>query len=243
MDKFIYSKLTDSAKAALDETMQEVANRVLEKAFNNASSRNTADKEISLRDIVEAKEEILYQKVEIDIQDFKQKRIGLFLSMSGAAYAVFGIVIYLFLNKSFDTENDIGLIIAAIGILMSVLAFYYTQLSSRKKIGLIEKNIRTERDNSEFEIVRRWQVIETLGSELMRKEGMSHDMSKSMNLIIKFLTSSMLDISKTNDLQRILMTRNEIVHRGLNLSKMETEDLINKADFIIDELEKKMKKY
>lgn len=158
MDKLTYSKLTESAKIALDETKQEIADKILEKAYRNALSKKTAEKEISLSDIIEAKEEILYKRTEATKQDSKRRRLSLMLSMSGALYAVFGIVFYLYQNKSFDTTKDLGLIIAAIGIMMSIVAFYYTQLISRKKFKVIEKDTQTERDYSEFEIVRRWQA-------------------------------------------------------------------------------------
>ncbi|ALM20535.1 hypothetical protein AAT17_04425 [Nonlabens sp. MIC269] len=243
MDKLTYNKLTESARIALDETTQEIADKILDKAYRNAVSKNTAEKEISLSDIIEAKEEILYKRTEITKQDSRRKRLSLMLSMSGALYAVFGIVFYLYQNKSFDTTKDLGLIIAAIGIMMSVVAFYYTQLISRKKIKVIEKDVQTERDYSEFEVVRRWQAIEKLGSELMRKEGISDNKSRSINFIIQFLSDSILDKDYSMYLRQVLMARNDVVHGGLKLSRFELENLTKKADLIIGELENKIKKH
>jgi hypothetical protein len=60
MDKNIYNKMTESAKTALEETTKEVTEMIIKKAYQNANQKNTADKEISLRDIIEAKEEILF---------------------------------------------------------------------------------------------------------------------------------------------------------------------------------------
>ncbi|MDV7187967.1 hypothetical protein R3X25_11800 [Lutibacter sp. TH_r2] len=243
MDNSTYSKLTESAKIALDETKQEIVDKILEKAYRNALSKNTAEKEISLSDIIEAKEEVLYQRNEVTKQDSKRKKWTLMLSMSGALYAVFGIVFYLYQNKSFDTTKDLGLIIAAIGIMMSVVAFYYSLLISRKKVQIREKDVQTERDYSEFEIVRRWQAIEKLGSELMRKEGISDNKSRSINFVIQFLSDSILDKNTSMNLRQVLMARNDVVHGGLKLSRFELENLTKKADLIIGELENKIKKH
>jgi 23S rRNA maturation mini-RNase III len=243
MDNSTYSKLTESARIALDETKQEIADKILEKAYKSALSKNTADKEISLSDIIEAKEEILYKRTESTKQDSKRKRWTLMLSMSGALYAVFGIVFYLYQNKNFDTTKDLGLIIAAIGIMMSVVAFYYNLLISRKKVQIRENNIQTERNYSEFEIVRRWQAIEKLGSELMRKEGVSDNKSRSINFIIQFLSESILSDNHSINLKQILLARNDVVHGGLKLTHFELETLTKKADLIIGELENKIKKH
>jgi hypothetical protein len=243
MDKNIYSKLTESAKTALEETTREVTEMIIEKAYQNANQKNTADKEISLRDIIEAKEEILFKRMDINKQESKKKRLTLLLSMTGAVYSVFGILFYLYQNKSFDTTKDLGLIIAALGILISITAFYYSQLLSRRKIELIKNNSIIERDNSEFEIVRRWQTIEKLGTDLMQREGISDDRAKSFNYILKYLSDKLFDNSKTDQLRRLLMARNQVVHSGVTMTKIEIEELIKTADEIIDELEKRTKKH
>jgi hypothetical protein len=243
MDKNIYNKLTDSAKNALEETSKEFVDMIIEKAYQNASVKNTADKEISLRDIIEAKEEILYKKTDLNKQDSRKKRLTLMLSMTGALYSVFGILFYLYQNKNFDTTKDLGLIIAALGILISIVAFYYSQLLTRQKIEIIKDNTVTERDNSEFEIVRRWQTIEKLGTELMLKDGISDNKARSFNYILNYLSEKLLDNSKTDNIRKLLMARNQVVHSGINLTKIEIEEMIKTADQIIDELEKQTKKH
>jgi hypothetical protein len=239
MDKNIYSKLTDSPKTALEETTREVTELIIDKAYQNAKQKNIADKEISLRDIIEAKEAILYKKLDLNKQESRKKRMMLLLSMTGAVYSVFGILFYLYQNKSFDTTKDLGLIIAALGILISIMAFYYSQLVSKRKVELIKDNSIIERDNSEFEIVRRWQTIEKIGSDLMLKEGISDNRAKSFNFIISYLSEKLSDNSKKNELRKLLMARNQVVHSGNTLTKFEIEEMIKIADGIIDELEKK----
>ena len=243
MDKNVYNKLTDSARIALDETSKEVLEMILEKAYQNANVKNTADKEISLRDIIEAKEEILFKRMDINKQESRKKRLTLMLSMTGALYSVLGILFYLYQNKNFDTTKDLGLIIAALGILISIGAFYYSQLLTRRKVEIIKDNTVTERDNSEFEIVRRWQTIEKLGTDLMLKDGISDNKARSFNYILSYLSEKILDNSKTDSIKKLLIARNQVVHSGINLTKFEIEEMINTADQIIDELERHTKKH
>lgn len=243
MDKSIYNKLTNSARIALDETTLEIAEMIIEKAYKNANLKNTADKEISLRDIIEAKEEILFKRTDLRNLESRKKRMTLMLSMSGALYAVFGIIFYLYQNKKFDTTKDLGLIIAALGILISLVGFYYSQLVVKRKVEIIKDNIITERDNSEFEIVRRWQTIEKLGTDLMLQDGISDNKARSFNYILNYLSEKLLDNSTTDSLKKLLVARNQVVHSDNNLTKIEIEEMIRTADQIIDELENRAKKH
>jgi hypothetical protein len=239
MDKSIHNKLTESARTALDETSREVVEMIIEKAYQIANVKNTADKEISLRDIVEAKEQILFKSAELSKQESRKKRLTLMLSLTGAMYSVFGIIFYLVQNNNFDTTKDLGLIIAALGILISLITFYYSELLTKRKVNLIKDNTITQRDNSEFEIVRRWQTIEKLGTDLMLKDGISDNKARSFNYILNYLSEKLLDNSKTDSLKKLLMVRNKVVHSGMNLTKIEIDEMIKTADQIIDELEKR----
>ena len=239
MDKNTYEKLTDSAKKALCETLDEVREMIIDKAYQNANQNNTADKEISLRDIIEAKEEVLYKRKKLEINDKEsgKKRVALILSMAGAAYAAFGIVFYLVQDASFNTTKDIGIIVTAVGILVSILSFYYLLLT-RRKVDSSKDNIVIKHDNSEFEIVRRWQTIEKLGTELMLREGFSNDEAKSFNNILSYL-SDKLTAKETYQLRKVLMARNRVVHNESPMSEVEVKEMIRIADEIIDELEKR----
>lgn len=238
MDKRIYEKMTDSAKSALEQTVHELTETILEKAYQKASLNNTADKEISLRDIIEAKEELLSPKSKEIKQEYRKRRMSLMLSMVGFAYAVFGILFYIYQNNNYDITKDIGLIIAAIGIMISMMAFFYTQLFTAKNRGLLIDKTISERNNFEYEIVRKWQEIEKLGTELMLKEGVSDNRAKSINFIVEFLSKELSNTISTEKFKKLLITRNELVHKGIVLSKNEIEEMLFIADEIISELKK-----
>ncbi len=241
MDKSIYNKLTESAKTALDETTREVTELIIEKAYQNAIQNNTADKEISLSDIIEAKEEILYRRTNISHKEFRKKGLLLMLSMTGAFYSMFGIIIYLYQNKSFDIATDIGLIIAALGLLISIIAFYYSKLMTARKVELFKGDTVITRDYSEFEIIRRWQTIEKYGTDLMLRDGVSETQAKSFSFLLNYLSEAIFDNLKKDDLRKLLKARNRILHGSTALTKGEIEEMIKTADDIIDELERQRK--
>ena len=86
MDKNIENKLTDAAKDGLNQTVQEIADLILEKAIQKARVSNTFDKEISLREIIEAKNEILSQNEILVRKQNKRRRIVQLLAITGCIY-------------------------------------------------------------------------------------------------------------------------------------------------------------
>ena len=62
MDKKLYEKLTDSAKNELDNSTKEIYELLIYKAYLVAKKKNTGDKEISLSDILLAKNQ-LFSKI------------------------------------------------------------------------------------------------------------------------------------------------------------------------------------
>src|SRR3989344_2768224 len=116
-------KLTPSARIALKETADEISLKILDRAFEIAQSRNTSEMEISLRDIIEAKEQLLDFKIQQEKSDSRRKRLSLMISLSGAIYALAGIILFMYQSNSFDIKSDLGLIVSSIGILTMLLGF------------------------------------------------------------------------------------------------------------------------
>lgn len=125
-------KLTPSAKEALSDTMQELHELLINKANSIAQKDQTADKEISLRDILEAKDSLFKSKIEREKADYRRKRLMTMFSLTGALYSLIGIVVYMYQNKDFVLEKNLGLLIAFTGVVAIFIGFVYTQLLSRR---------------------------------------------------------------------------------------------------------------
>ena len=105
----------------------------------------------------------------------------------------------------------------------------------------IQKSQATvEKTNFEYEIVKKWQKIELLGTELMLKRGISDNRAKSISYILDFLSKELSDTIKIENLKKLLAARNQIVHNNVMLSKAEIENVITIANEIINELAKKL---
>lgn len=178
-------------------------------------------------------------------EDYKRKRLLSLITMTGALYSIVGIFIYMYQNNDISLDNNLGLLVAFTGIITIFFGFVYSQYISRKKEivninrdVIIEKEIFTSNFNDDYDIVRKWQIIEKLGSNLMRQNGYNNNESKSINDILKFLSNELQSDKLYIDLRELLSIRNKIVHESTYLSKNERLMFINKANRIIESLEK-----
>lgn len=239
MDKnYIYdNKLTPSAKEALEETMLELQDLLLSKANSIAQKGQTADKEISLRDILEAKESLFKAKLEKEKAEYRRKRMMMLISSTGALYSVIGIFIYIYQNKDFTIEKNLGLIITFVGILTAIMGFFYSFLFTKRYDAIQKVDSEYQNDDNDFDIIKKWQIIEKLGSNLMRQKGYSTNESKSINDILKFLSMELKSDKLYLEMRELLSIRNKILHEEYNLSRNEKQLYLNKAEKIIKLLE------
>lgn len=240
MDKNIYSnKLTPSAKEAFNETVNEFENILIARAFSIAQNGRGSDKEISLRDILEARDSIMNIKTELLKQNYKRKRVMLLITMTGALYSIIGLFIYMYQNNDINLENNLGLLISFTGIVTIFIGFVYSQYISRKvNLGGVEKNISISNVEDDFDIIRKWQIIEKLGSNLMRQNGYNINESKSINDILKFLSNELQNDKLYIDMRELLLIRNKLLHENIHLNRNERLLYINKANKILELLEK-----
>lgn len=230
--------LTKSAKEELEKYLTEEKERILREASERASSLDFNVQEIALRDILEAIGQKEYKKTQIKKSDYRRKRMTMLLAMSGVLYSLIGILMYLYQNSKFDIKDDLGLILAAVGILVTFMAFFYNQLYMLKGKRDIE---RGEKDSysseSDFSIVERWTVIEKLTRDIIEKE--SNEKPKSFNQILDYLRNDKSFSEKDHlELRELLMLRNKILHESINISNSKRKEYLNTADNLISKLEK-----
>lgn len=231
-------KLTPSAKEALNETLHELHDLILARANSIAQKGQTGDKEISLRDILEAKDSLFKAKIDNERADFKRKRMMTLITLTGTLYSFIGVIVYVYMNKDFALEKNLGLIIALTGIMTIFIGFVYAQFLSRKhEEKLKNKDSEYLSSDNDFDIIKRWQVIEKLGSNLMRQRGYSNNESRSINDILKFLSMELKSDNLYFEMRELLSVRNRILHEGHELGRSEKQNYLEKADKIIELLE------
>jgi uncharacterized protein YutE (UPF0331/DUF86 family) len=161
------------------------------------------------------------------------------ISFSGAIYAVAGILIYLYQNKKFSIENDLGLIIAIVGILLSLIAFLYGQLLSKRQFSSNTFTTTTTYSSADsYEIVKRWQLIETLAKKTMSEDDQKNPMSNSVSFLIRFLSHKVAKNEKEFlKIRELLQLRNKILHEQYKLNDNERLEFLAFADDLIERLE------
>jgi hypothetical protein len=239
IDESKYSKLTPSAKAEMEKITDDFSKSLFDKAYNIANERETASKEISLRDILEAQQQINQMNNKIKSLENKKYRFLFLVSFSATIYAIGGILIYLFLNKDFSIEKDLGLIIAVIGVLLALFSILYTQMISKreyyKSLGLIKDSFNL---TDSFDLVRRWQIIEELSKKLMSESDKEKSTSNSLGFQIRFLSHKIAkDEKEFLKIRELLQLRNKILHENYRLSSKEFSEFLQFADELINRLE------
>lgn len=230
--------LTKSAKEELETYLAQEKERILNEAYQKATQTREDIEEISLRDILEATDKSRYEADRQKKSEYRRKRMSMMLALSGVMYALIGIIMYLYQNSKFDIQQDLGLLIAAVGILVTFMAFFYNQLNFLKSKRDYEKRNQSDyRSLTDFSIVERWSAIEKLTRQIIEKE--TSENPKSFNQILKYLDSrKMFTESEYHDFRNLLMTRNKILHESINMSDSKRNELIEVADKLIDKLEK-----
>jgi CRISPR/Cas system CMR-associated protein Cmr5 small subunit len=230
--------LTKSAKDELETFLANERERILNEAYEKALRSNNNVEEISLRDILEATDNSRYEGEKIKILEYRRKRMSMMLALSGVMYALIGILFYIYQNSKFDIEKDFGLLIAAMGILVTFLAFFYNQLGIlRLKRESVQRESSEFSSSSDYLIVERWSVIEKLTRQIIEKE--TSEIPKSFSQILNYLDSrKMFSESEYKDFRYLLTTRNNILHESAKLSDSKRKELIETADKLIDKLEK-----
>lgn len=230
--------LTKSAKDELEAYLAQEKERVLSEAYQKASHMRENIEEISLRDILEATDKSKYEVEELKKNEFRRKRMSMLLTLSGVMYTLIGVLIYLYQNLKFDIQQDLGLLIAAVGVFVTFMAFFYNQLSLlRTRRESVKRRESDYSSVTDFSIVERWSAIEKLTRQIIERE--TSENPKSFNQILKYLDSRKLfSESEYRDFRHLLMTRNKILHESTNLSDSKKKELIELADQLIDKLEK-----
>jgi hypothetical protein len=240
-----YVLLTPSARSAFDEIRGEYENALLEKASEIAKGYNTGDAEISLRDVVEAKER-LYESGG-DIHKLKRReRLASAALFGGFSYVLMGIftffIINIHRNKNLFSEEYIWLLFVIFGMVLMIIPLVY----DFERLLLHRRSRNGENGYSKYvsldTIVKMWSVIEQKCMDLMASRGINTDNSSSFLTAYDFLIHELNTREYIDNINTILKTRNDIVHnKDFDMKKEDVVHLLNLSQTIINELDKRIR--
>lgn len=236
MDSELYSKLTSSGKAGLRQIRENFTDSVLDTAYRIAMKNHTGDSEISLRDVMDAKNEILYNR---SLSRYRRLfTISFFLMSVGIVYLVIGYY-SLYKEKFLFTLSDDGNLITLLGIVTSIMALLFTFLAFYKEATYI-RSIKEEKIYSVNDIdtlLMQWQRIEVLGKSIYNEKPNSEDeVPPTIGNIHKIILERLPDEYKVK-MRDILNLRNDFLHSGARHTSEEINKAISDANDIIDILD------
>lgn len=234
-----YNKLTEAARAALDNSVEDIKEMILDKAYQNATLQHSCA-EISLQDILKATQEILNKGNNVTFRENKKRRMGIICALAGFVYALCGIFLYIYQNYTINIEQDLGLIIASVGSIVSLTGVIIVQFVSNKTkdyTGLSRYNIL------EFELINKWKTIENLAAILMRKDRNSSKAATNIHSIIEYIGNNLSTNIEQTKLKDLIVVRNSVVHNSSHISREQILENILTADEIILLLENKIHPY
>jgi hypothetical protein len=238
-------KLTDAAREALKELVQDYRNQVLLAAAESASHLTGEVREISVQDLMRG---VRSTAVERGVGEPRIFDRLLFV------YVVFGVLMALvgfgwFAIRDFflglDPQRQIPLLVALAGLALSIFGLFTLRL--RQLRGPIwgiwgspgREGFMTETSSAAHVglFIAQWQQIELalrtlVGSELgesVAKEPLSA-------LISRLRNEQALDEGDITRLRRLLETRNALVHKGLPLSETNMQVSLRDAQRVLAKL-------
>jgi hypothetical protein len=192
--------------------------------------------EISLRDILEAHQQLKLIKNKIKATELIKNKVFLLISFIATFYAIGGLTIYLIINSNLLLKRDLGLIIAIVSIVIAMIAILYTQLQSRRSISLNLISEKGKYNDDNFDIVHRWKIIEDQSRKLMTETDKKE--SNSIGFQIRFLSHMIArDEKEYFRIRELLQLRNKILHENYRLNPREYKEFLAFADDLIERLE------
>lgn len=238
MDNTIYNSLSESAKIALNDVVNEYKDYILEEAFDYSKTKNK-NYTVWVNDIIEAKTRVdkntseLYFKNRLN----KKKRIYLTTFLAGVIYAFLGFFIYFINTKGikFDDTNGFAILLGFIGLITSLFSLVFFIFSNKMITSNVDRfSFQYNYTEKYFIVVKLWNQIEQMGRKLMY---LDNDDINNISSVIDYLYQN----SKPNDaikIKEILLMRNNIVHNpNIKLSNAKIEEIIAMEYSIIEELD------
>lgn len=240
-----YTLLTPSARSAFDEMMNEYQNALLTKASDIAKQNNTGEIEISLRDVVQARNSLTVAGGEF-VGLRRRERMATTALLGGFSYVFLGLLMFFVVNDTQNLNrggvlNYLWMIIIIVGMILMLfpLAFNLKQMVRYRIIQDTENDYANL--YSPNMVVKIWSMIEQKGKELMKLRGINPDDDSSVISIYEFLEHELIDREYIDILRNVFMARNNIVHsKEFEMKKEDVLELLSQSQRIITELDKRI---
>ena len=241
-DSSLEEKLTAAARQALDELVEDYRNRILVGAMESASTPTGELREISVRDILVSVDRS--QKRQVRPRQRNAEVLARLYAMVGLAVGSVGLAIYVYQKflESQGTAEWIGLMLVTTGLLLSIASltvFYAQRLKSSERGETRPSDVIVAAYSAQF--LKQWLDTElAVRSFVASRLGESTAKEPFSLLAERLKTEGILSSNDEQELRRLLAVRNEIAHRGMEISRERFEELSKSADALRERIQPKL---
>lgn len=237
-DKYIL--LTPSARSFFHEMEAEYVDTLLDNAYEIAIHNGTGSAEVSLRDIVEARNSLGNSNKVSEALRRKERWVSTAL-LGGFSYVTIGLILFFVTNEI--SIRDYLLSVQSLWLLLVLFGLFFMTIPLIlifKRMTSVKQYQYGERDyftySSPDTIVKMWNIIERKSLELMKVRGINND--ASFKNIYDFLTHELNSREYIENITEVMGIRNKIVHsRDFFMKKDDIDHTLNLAQKVVNELD------
>lgn len=245
MNEKKYTLLTPSARSAFDDMMIEYRDALLNKASDIAKQNKTGEVEISLRDVVQARNSLTVAGGEI-VGLRRRERMATTALLGGFSYVFLGLLFFFVLHGTPQLSrgwlfNYLWMIIIIVGMILMLFPLIFNlKRMARHRIVQDAENDYANLYSPNM-IVKMWSMIEKKGKELMKLRGINPDDNFSFISVYEFLEHELISREYIDLLRNVFMARNNIVHsKEFEMKNEDLSEILNQSQRIITELDKRI---
>ena len=237
--------MTPSARSAFEAMKRDYETALLDKAFEIANQSRTSEVEVSLRDVLEARNRI-GKTGGISPYSARKERLAISGLFAGFSYAFLGVIMFWATNAPIGLDYLVSvkglwvwIVVAGMALMLLPLKINFSRImTNRSQYG----EDGYERYISPNTVVKLWAIIEEKGKELMNLRGIDSENDSLGKTVYDFLAHELNSREFIDMINEVIMMRNQIVHsEDVDFKKEDIAHVLNISQRIVDELDNRIK--
>ncbi len=224
-----------SGNEKIDKYLSELSDEYKELLFKALLEKSSSIDNLNISELLRIDNEI---KKTLRKDYRKVQRKNNFLFTAGIIYLFIGLIVYVFYNTFFRTNNDVISIISVVVGFTGLGIILYVYFSTRIfTMSVYADSFSNSKDISfaYYEVVSKWRELEGIANDL----NINEDKSASFSIIQFYFDNQYINVEEAKVLKEFLKLRNDIIHTSTpKYTLKEIKTVIDKINLIITKIQK-----